>query len=289
MVFVGQLMNRAAPPAHPTSMKVRKSEPQELDCTRTTLRPFGCMELWAGSERTHRSLEIAGLESDIIAAPSGSETGGDLSAVFSCTDNVARVVLADCVGHGYTASGVARHVHHLLHKFQDIRDTAGLLAALNDAFTLSNNEFDGPLRLTTVVTGTFDGSTGEFNFAYAAHPRMLFWRAQQARFFELGEGLEGFPLGFITGETYNQQSVRLNPGDMILAFSDGASEVRSRSGEQLTAKGLLSLAEETLKKVPEPVKLHEFSEGLLEGVQRFHGTSGELDDDLTFLTLRRMA
>jgi len=269
-------------------MKFKKIEPQELECSRTAMRPFGCMELWAGNERAHRSLELAGLESDVIAVPAGGDKGGDLSAVFSCSDNLARVVLADCVGHGYTASGVARHIHHLLHRFQDIRDTAGLLAALNDAFTLSNDQSDGPLRLTTVVTGTFDGTTGEFNFAYAAHPRMLLWRTKQSQFFELGEGLEGLPLGFITGEAYNQQSVRLNHGDMILAFSDGATEVHSRAGEQLTAKGFLELAGKTLSKLPQPASLHDFSQALVEGVHDFRGAAGELEDDLTLLTLRRV-
>src|SRR5207247_10567972 len=102
-------------------MPLKKISPETLACTTSAARPFGCMELWAGNERAHRSLELAGLESDVIAVPSDGDKGGDLSAVFSCTDNLARVVLADCVGHGYTASGVARHVQHLLHKFQDIR------------------------------------------------------------------------------------------------------------------------------------------------------------------------
>ena len=270
-------------------MKFKRVEPEQLDCTKTAMRPFGCMELWAGNEKAHRSLELAGLESDIIAVPSGGDKGGDLSAVFSCSDNLARVVLADCVGHGYTASGVARHVHHLLHKFQDVRDTAGLLAALNDAFTLSNEKSKGPLRLTTVVTGTFDGTSGEFNFAYAAHPRMLLWRERERQFLELGEGLEGLPLGYITGETYNQQSVRLNHGDMILAFSDGAIEVRSPAGEQLTAKGFLRLAESTRRKLPQPLVLHDFSHALLEGVHLYRGRESELEDDITLLTLRRMA
>ncbi len=253
------------------------------------MRPFGCMELWAGNERAHRSLELAGLQSDVIAVPSGGDKGGDLSAVFSCSDNTARVVLADCVGHGYTAAGVARHVHRLLHKFQDIRDTAGLLAALNDAFTLSNEKSKSPLRLTTVVTGTFDGSSGEFNFAYAAHPRMLLWRERERRFLELGEGLEGFPLGYITGETYSQQSVRLNHSDMILAFSDGATEVRSPAGEQLTSKGFLGLAEKTLRGLPQPLVLQDFSRALLEGVHLYRGQESELEDDITLLTLRRVA
>src|SRR6202030_4592080 len=132
-------------------MPFNKIEKDGLQCTTSVVRPFGCMELWAGNERAHRSLELAGLEGDVIAVPSGAESGGDLAAVFSCSDNIARVVLADCVGHGYVASGVARHVHHLLHKFQDVRDTAGLLASLNDEFTLDSEKSKGALRLTTVV------------------------------------------------------------------------------------------------------------------------------------------
>lgn len=267
-------------------MGIKKIEPEVFACTTSAARPFGCMELWAGNERAHRSLELAGLEADVIALPSGAERGGDLSAVFSCTDNVARVVLADCVGHGYVASGVARHVHHLLHKHQDIRNTATLLSALNDEFTLDSEKSKGALRLTTVVTGTFDGTTGEFNFAYAAHPRMLLWRSREGKFFEIGDGLENLPIGFVTGEMYSEQSVCLQPGDMILAFSDGATEVQSPGGEQLTPRGFLRLAESTLGKLPGPVRLPDFSAALLEGVQAYR-ESPELEDDVTLLMLRR--
>src|SRR5271167_394005 len=246
------------------AMKFKKIEPEAFVCSTSAARPFGCMELWAGNERAHRTLELAGLEADVIAIPSGADRGGDLSAVFSCSDNIARVVLADCVGHGYDASLVARHVHHLLHKFQDIRDTAGLLSALNDEFTLEGEGDENTLRMTTVVTGAFDARTGEFNFAYAAHPRMLLWRSRESRFIELGEGLENFPIGFVVGEKYNEQSVRLNAGDMILAFSDGATEVSPPEGEQLTPKGFLRLAENTMSKFGGPPPLPDFSDALLE-------------------------
>jgi serine phosphatase RsbU (regulator of sigma subunit) len=269
-------------------MPFNKIEKDGLECTTSVVRPFGCMELWAGNERAHRSLELAGLEGDVIAVPSGGDEGGDLAAVFSCSDNVARVVLADCVGHGYVASAVARHVHHLLHKFHDIRDTSGLLGALNDEFTLDAASDEGGLRLTTVVTGTYDGGSGEFNFAYAAHPRMLVWRAREKTFCELGEGLENLPLGFITGEQYSEQSIRLNVGDMILAFSDGATEARSPEGEQLTAKGFLAVAQDALGGLAEPARLDEFSRELLQRVQRHRGEA-ELEDDITLLTLRRVS
>jgi serine phosphatase RsbU (regulator of sigma subunit) len=84
---------------------------------------------------------------------------------------------------------------------------------------------------------------------------------------------------------YNEQSVRLHPGDMILAFSDGATEVRSPDDEQLTPTGFLQLAETSLRKLPTPVRLPDFSSALLEGLQSYRrGT--EFDDDVTLLTLR---
>jgi len=245
------------------------------------------VELWAGHERAHRHVELAGLEGDVIALPSGGREGGDLYALFSCgEERAARMVLADCVGHGFTASAVAAHVHRLLHKFRDVRDTAGLLAALNDDFTLTGQTPGAPLRLTTVVTATFDRRTGEFNFAYAAHPRMLLWRERVACWLPLGEGLEGLPLGFIAGETYNQQSVRLDPGDMVLAFSDGVTDVESPNGEQLTAEGFLDLAGVTLARLSRPPALHDFADALLENISRYH-SGKEFEDDLTLLTLRR--
>ncbi len=269
-------------------MKFKKIEPETVECTTSVIRPFGCMELWAGNERVHRSLELAGLEADVIAVPSGADSGGDLSAIFSCSDNVARVVLADCVGHGYVASAVARHIHRILHKFQDVRDTAGLLASLNNEFTLDTENSEGPLRLTTVVTGTFDGRTGEFNFAYAAHPRMLLWRACDQKFHSIGEGIENLPLGVITGEQYSEQSIRLDPGDMVLAFSDGATEVQSPAGVQLSPTGFLDFAHSTLERLPPPRALTDFSTSLLAGIHEYRGRD-ELDDDLTLMTLRRIS
>lgn len=225
----------------------------------------------------------------MIALPSGDRAGGDLCALFSCgADRAARIVLADCVGHGFTASGVATHIHWLLHQFRDVRDTAALLAALNDAFTLAGQAAGTPLRLTTVVTATFDRASGEFNYAYAAHPRMLHWRKRDGRWQPLGEGLENLPLGFIAGEIYSQQSVRLEEGDIVLAFSDGVTDVESPGGEQLTAEGFLDLVTATQAQLTTPPALHDLAEALLEDIGRFH-SSEEFGDDLTLLTLRRLS
>jgi len=250
-------------------------------------RQFGCHELWAGNELAHRSVEFAGLEANVIARPSGDREGGDLCALFSCGDAHARVIVADCVGHGFEASKVATHVHGLLHKVRDLRNSSTLLSALNDEFTLSGQRTGAPLRLTTLVTATFDRATGEFNFAYAAHPRMLLWRSKELRWSAIGEGLAGLPIGFIAGEVYTEQSIRMDEGDIVLAFSDGVTDAFSPADEQLGPDGILSLAEETIAEIPAPISLDLLCITLIEKIQRFHGP-GELDDDLTLLAMRRL-
>jgi sigma-B regulation protein RsbU (phosphoserine phosphatase) len=248
---------------------------------------FECNELWAGNERAHRSVQFAGLEANIIARPSGDREGGDLCALFSCGTGHARVVIADCVGHGYAASRVAGHVHGLLHKFRDLRNSSRLLAALNDEFTISGQASDGPLSLTTLVTATFDRETGEFNFAYAAHPRMLLWKCRESRWHPIGEGLVGLPIGFIAGETYSEQSVRIEENDIALVFSDGITDAFSPEGEQLGPEGFLKLAEAAVAELEQPVSLDELAATLIEKIERFHG-AGEFEDDMTLLALRRL-
>jgi len=250
-------------------------------------RSFGCVELWAGNERIHRHIELVGLEGDVISLPSGSREGGDLYALFSCAgERAARIVLADCVGHGYAASRIAAHIHQLIHQHRDVPDSSRLLAVLNDEFTLTGQSEGALPRLTTVVTATFDRSTGEFNFAYAAHPRMLLWRARQNRWFALGEGLWGLPIGFIAGECFAQQSIRVEAGDIVLMFSDGLTDVFSLDGEMLTADGLMELARTTFAKFSSRVPLHTFVDALVDAIKGFHGAE-DLEDDVTLLTLRR--
>lgn len=261
---------------------------EEPDCGWSDGRPFGCAELYAGNERAHRQVRLPGLEGDVIARPSGGEEGGDLYALFSCgAERFARIVLADAVGHGFSSSAIARHIHNLLHQHSDVRDTSTLLAALNSTFEVYGPE--STFRLATVATATYDRQTGELNFAYAAAPHLLLWRHRQRQWYRLGEGIEGLPIGVIADERYSQQSTRLEPADMVMAFSDAIYEVESPQGEPLAEERFVALARRmalAAMREKEQLELESFSSGLIEAVADYHG-SNEFKDDLTLLVLRR--
>jgi len=263
------------------------SEKRQSNANATMASPFGCVELWAGNDVAHRQVELVGLEGDVFSLPSGAREGGDFYALFSCgRERVARIILADCVGHGFEASRVAGRIHDLIHQHRDIRDNSRLLSALNEEFNLPGRSPEAPLRLSTAITATFDRLTGEFNFASAAHPRMLLWQARFHHWVTLGEGLEGLPIGAFAGSLYIEQSIRLEPGDMVLMFSDAATDVFSPDDEMLTAEGFLKVASTTLAGFSPDVPLRRFVEALVEAIRKFHGTD-DFEDDLTLLTLRR--
>jgi phosphoserine phosphatase RsbU/P len=115
---------------------------------------------------------------------------------------------------------------------------------------------------------------------------MLHWRKRERRWQPLGKGLENLPLGFIAGETYIEQSVQLEPGDMVLAFSDGVTEVEAPEGEQLSPEGFLDLVVGTHAQLRDAVPLNNLSKALFDGITRYHGPS-EFEDDLTLLAIRR--
>jgi sigma-B regulation protein RsbU (phosphoserine phosphatase) len=272
--------------AKEVSLPAEICEKQQTGDATILVNPLGCVELWAGNDLAHRHVELVGLEGDVLSVPCGAREGGDLYALFSCAgQREARIVLADCVGHGHEASRIAGHIHGLIHQHRNIPDNATLLAVLNDEFAPPGQASDAPLRLSTVIVATFDRQTGEFNFAYAAHPRMLLWRGRLRRWITL-DGLEGLPIGAFAGSAYTQQSVRLDPADIILMFSDGATDVFSPDQEMLTAEGLLELASTTLEGFPAKLPLPLFVEALVKRIKDFHGKD-DLEDDLTLMTLRR--
>jgi len=90
----------------------------------------------------------------------------------------------------------------------------------------------------------------------------------------------------IAGEEYSQGSVRLEPGDMVMAFSDAVTEVKSPRGEQLTSEGFVNIARATISRLPLETPLPDVSANLLQAVSGYQGST-RFEDDLTLLLLRR--
>jgi len=91
------------------------------------------------------------------------------------------------------------------------------------------------------------------------------------------------PLGLIAGTSYHQTAVQLEPGDLLLLYTDGISESYDESGAQLGLERLLSIA----RNLPTQSALAA-GKALLAAVSRFRGTAPPADDETVVALQRRV-
>ena len=81
------------------------------------------------------------------------------------------------------------------------------------------------------------------------------------------------------GATFEEETLRLEPGDVLIVFSDGITEALNPNGEEFGEERLLSCVEANRKLAPEALL-----ESLVGTVRQF--TAGAVQsDDLTLLVL----
>jgi len=156
------------------------------------MRPFGCMELWAGNERAHRSLELAGLEA--TSSPCPPEV--TKAAIFRQYFPAATVSPRGSRGlrRPRIYGGWCRPPRPPLIANSKTFETRRAAECADDAFTLSMKHRTVPLRLTTVVTEPSTASAANLTLLMR-RTRGCFSGASARSDFGVAEGLEGLPWG----------------------------------------------------------------------------------------------
>ncbi len=151
-----------------------------------------------------------------LLADEDTEAGGDWFDAVARPDGRVALVVGDVVGHGITASGVMGQLRAVLQERLDAGATPAEALAAADRFA-------GRMRTahaTTVCVADLDPGNGELTYCTAGHPPPLVVGADGSTRFLAGTG--GGPLG--TGSAFLVRQDRLEPGDLLLLYSDGILE-----------------------------------------------------------------
>jgi sigma-B regulation protein RsbU (phosphoserine phosphatase) len=248
---------------------------------------LACLELRGGNHLATYSAELPGLAGWVSCHPlRPSPRGGDLYYLSACSHGViARVALADVSGHGEVVSSAAVRLHDALRQHADHWDQSALIRQLNDTFLQSAPK----ARFATAFLASFYSHSGELLFTNAGHVPPLWYRTSTRGWnllyqsTPLSKEIIDLPLGVIAGTSYSQTAVQLDPGDLLLLYTDGMSESRDESGSQLGVERLLSIARNLPTESPVAA-----GKGLLAAVARFRG-SVPAGDDETVVALQRHA
>ncbi|HKV61860.1 MAG TPA: PP2C family protein-serine/threonine phosphatase [Candidatus Acidoferrum sp.] len=139
-------------------------------------------------------------------------------------------------------------------------EPAAVLAAVN-ANVYASSLAD---RYATLFYGVYDGQTRTMRYANAGHNSPLVIRKDgTVSLLERG----GVPVGIFPKWGYEEGLVAFEPGDLIVAYTDGVSEARNEAGEEWGEAGIRMAIKESVEKKPEVIAaqifgaMEEFSHG----------------------------
>ena len=139
---------------------------------------------------------------------------------------------------------------------------------LNRTFCESNWED----RFITFMLNVLDPATHEVTVVNAAHMAPL-WRHGTGGVDREGQDKSGLPLGVSDEGEYESYTITLEPGDLLMLYSDGMTDAMNEAEEFYGEDRFL--AEITASKANGVVALGEY---ILGDVKRFAGARKQTDD-----------
>ena len=176
----------------------------------------------------HEPADVAELDWAVSYEPADAEhgLGGDWYDVMGLPKNKTYLAIGDVVGHGLPAvedMAQLRSAGRAL-ALQGL-PPAQLLAELN---TFTAHTSHG--RFATMAVAVFDPLAGAMSYGLAGHPPALLRRSRDGEVVPLVEA-DGPVLGPIRDASYTEGRVRLEPGDILVMYTDGLVERRGRDIE----------------------------------------------------------
>ncbi len=175
--------------------------------------------------------------------PTGA-VGGDFFSVLPLGDRVAGLFICDVMGHGVRSALVTAMIRALVEELRSVStDPAALLMRLNGDLRNILRQTGSPL-FTTAFYAVADLDRNVLLYANAGHPKpFILNRAKgTAERLRSADGKRRPALGLFADANYQTFERPLEPGDMLLAFTDGVFEVEGPDETQFTQEMLLDIA-----------------------------------------------
>ena len=209
--------------------------------------------------------------------------GGDYYDFIAVDDRQLGVAVADVAGKGMAAALLMSTIQATLRSLsagsrpgpQPSHPLADMVATLNRLLWNST----GAANYATFFYAQFDQATRRLSYVNAGHNPPLFFRAGQPDGFrQLSTG--GTVVGIFEHCAYEQETVQMQRGDVLLAYTDGLSEALDVRGEEFGEARVREALAETSH-----MSADESRDEIVRRVSEWCADAPQ-HDDLTFVVMK---
>ena len=191
--------------------------------------------------------------------------GGDFYDYIDLPTGQFGFIVGDVAGKGSPAALLAAAVLGMFSAEANYQPkAASLITRLNHGLFRRAIE----ARFLTTFYGML-GTDGSLTYCNAGHNAPMIVSPSGVRRLETG----GVVLGLFEHAAFDEETVHLEPGDLVVAFSDGVSEAMNEKGEEFTDDRLIACVTKHIGEGPQQVL-----DALLADVKEFVGDSPQSDD-----------
>lgn len=259
------------------SVALQNARLHERDVTRIERELTLARSIQSSLLPTHNSFEISEMAVAFESLPA-RQVSGDYFQIIPLPDGQYGIFVGDVSGKGMPAALIMAVITTALRdEVIRGREPGLLLNRLNERLLerLLQVQMNSAL-----IAAVFDPETNEMAIANAGMVQP-YWRNPGSYwdFVDIG----GYPLGASQRTNYSHRIVKLEPGAMMVLFSDGIIEAQDNRGEFFGFDRLETL----LEALPEDIDVYAARDRILEAVQRHLGNQ-DAQDDITVMVLKAL-
>jgi serine phosphatase RsbU (regulator of sigma subunit) len=203
------------------------------------------------------------------------EVGGDYYDFIAKPDGRHVVALGDVSGKGTGAALLMSSIHAAVRAHTTTRLSASEVVSEINQYIYDNTPAN---RYVTLFYSELDPRTHQLTYINGGHNSPLLVRASgEVTCLDIG----GFPVGITPFGDYREGFVTLEPGDVLVIYSDGASESLNEAGEEFGEARLIEITQKHRGRSAAGIR-----DRIDEALTRFQGRA-ESVDDLTLVILKR--
>ena len=220
--------------------------------------------------------QVNGYELQGISFPC-YEIGGDYYDFIEREDGRLVIALGDVSGKGTAAALLMSSLHAAVHAQAGSHDSLVSTISAVNKYLADNIPAN---RFVTLFYAELDPDSGALSFLNAGHnPPLIVHSAGTVE--QLASG--GLPLGIKPDAEYREGRTQLQPGDVLVIYSDGVTEAVSPTGEEFGSTRLYEVVSRNIESSAAGIR-----DRIESSLTKFsQGTSAA--DDITLVIVKRQA